>query len=231
MKRTVKNWRTMLPWLSLLFGALLALSLTACSSADTSADSDTDESSITQQSDSVEVSDSAEDEAESSPEELIEQVIVVAEQELGNEDGTKYEDALLDAGGELCYQRGYWCATFIWWVFREAGMSEYFCGGQMIVYPQQQAEYYESEGRYYETVNDDWQPECGDLIFFMYNAFPGGERISHSEIVLSYDEETRIVKTISANPVVAYHEHSIYDTAVIGFADLPYEDEATEEAA
>ena len=169
----------------------------------------------------------AQDAGELSPDERIEQVIAVAEQELGNEDGTVYEDALLDAGGELCYQRGYWCATFIWWSFREAGLSEYFCDGQMVVYPQRQAEFYEAQGRYHTSVDHGWQPERGDLMFFLYNdGFPGGERISHSEIVLDYDAQTGIVETISANPVVEYHEHSAYDADTRGFADVSYEDAA-----
>lgn len=162
------------------------------------------------------------------PSERIDQVIAVAEQELGNQDGTVYEDALLDAGGELCYERGYWCATFIWWSFREAGMSDWFCDGQMIVYPQQQAEFYESKGRYHAGVGGDWQPERGDLMFFFYNdGFPGGERISHSEIVLSYDPETATVQTLSANPVVEYHQHSAYDPDARGFAEVDYENVPT----
>lgn len=66
----------------------------------------------------------------------IEAVIAAAEGELGNNDGTRYEDALLTAGGELCYERGYWCGTYLWWAFREAGLSAYLCDGTMTVYPQ-----------------------------------------------------------------------------------------------
>ncbi len=158
--------------------------------------------------------------------ERIEQVVAVMEGELGNTDGTVYEDALLDAGGELCYERGYWCATFIWWSCREAGLSGYFCDGSMTVYPQQQAEFYEEAGRFYESADESWQPEAGDLAFYFYNeGFPGGERISHSEFVISYDDDSRTVYTISANPVVEYHEHGVDDSDVRGFADIDWDAE------
>lgn len=80
----------------------------------------------------------------------------------------------------------------------------------MIVYPQRQAAYFESQGLYHETVDENWHPERGDIAFMFYNdGFPGGEIISHSELVISYDEEARTVETISANPVVEYHTHPL----------------------
>ena len=108
-------------------------------------------------------------------EERAARLIEVAEGELGNTDGARYEDALLEAGGELCYQRGYWCATYVWWSFREAGLAEYLCDGEMTVYPQRQAAYFEWVGAYHESPDEAWQPAPGDIAFFYYSdGFPGG---------------------------------------------------------
>lgn len=156
-------------------------------------------------------------------EEKVARLLEVAEGEMGNTDGTRYEDALLEEGGELCYQRGYWCATYIWWSFREAGLSEYLCDGEMTVYPQRQAAYFEWTGDYHELPDDEWQPAAGDIAFFYYSdGFPGGEVVSHSEIVTSYDAETGIFETMSGNPEVMRHEHSIYGEDVRGFGDVDW---------
>lgn len=156
--------------------------------------------------------------------ERINQVLSIAEKELGNEDGTRYEDDLLSSGGQLCYERGYWCTTFIWWAFKQAHMSDYFCDGTMTVYPQQQARFFQDQGTYHPFVTDDWQPERGDEAFMFYeDGFPGGELISHGELIESYDPEREEIHTISANPKVEHHTHSIHDEAMRGYGDLSYE--------
>ena len=159
-----------------------------------------------------------------SSEEKVARLLEVAEGEMGNTDGTRYEDALLEAGGELCYQRGYWCATYVWWSFREAGLAEYLCDGEMTVYPQRQAAYFEWEGRFHELPDDEWQPAPGDIAFFYYSdGFPGGEVVSHSEIVTSYDPEAGTFETLTGNPEVTRHEHSVYADDVRGFGDVDWE--------
>ena len=156
-------------------------------------------------------------------EERAARLIEVAEGELGNTDGARHEDALLEAGGELCYQRGYWCATYVWWSFREAGLAEYLCDGEMTVYPQRQAAYFEWVGAYHESPDEAWQPAPGDIAFFYYSdGFPGGEVVSHSEIVTSYDPETGTLETLTGNPEVTRHEHSIYADDVRGFGDIDW---------
>ena len=156
-------------------------------------------------------------------EEKAARLIEVAEGELGNTDGARYEDALLEAGGELCYQRGYWCATYVWRSFREAGLAEYLCDGEMTVYPQRQAAYFEWVGAYHESPDEAWQPAPGDIAFFYYSdGFPGGEVVSHSEIVTSYDPETGTFETLTGNPEVTRHEHSIYADDVRGFGDIDW---------
>lgn len=150
-------------------------------------------------------------------------VLDVARADVGSTDGEKYEDALLAAGGELCYQRGYWCATWVWWAFDQAGQSESFCGGLPLSYPQEQADWHARAGSFHAMPNAEWTLDAGDLAFFLYDdGFPGGERVSHSEIVESYDEERGIVRCISANPVVERHAHSLDDPDLIGFGDIEW---------
>lgn len=150
-------------------------------------------------------------------------VLEAARAEIGSTDGEKYEDALLAAGGELCYQRGYWCATWVWWAFDQAGQAESFCGGLPLSYPQEQADWHAEAGSFHVMPNGEWTLDAGDLMFFLYDdGFPGGERVSHSEIVESYDEERGIVRCISANPVVERHAHSLDDPDLVGFGDVEW---------
>lgn len=68
-----------------------------------------------------------------------------------------------------------WCCAFVWWVFKECGASDLFCGGQKIAKCSTVMEYYQRNGQFF---TENGQP--GDLILFNY-----GGRISHIGIVVS----------------------------------------------
>ena len=67
-----------------------------------------------------------------------------------------------------------WCAVFMWYIFREAGASELYCGGQKCAYTPSIANYYKSVNRVHYT------PKVGDLVLYK---FPGSNRINHVGIV------------------------------------------------
>lgn len=135
--------------------------------------------------------------------------------ELGITDGTRYEDALLDAGGELCgNERGLWCVTFLWWAFHEAGCGELFCGGEPIGWPERQHTWWREHGQLVEMLDEANPSQAGDLYYQLLEPerrFEGCGDVSHGEFVVGYDPETTRVTCISANPVVEYHEHVLKD--------------------
>lgn len=55
-----------------------------------------------------------------------------------------------------------WCCTFVWWLFREAGSSELFYGGQKTAYCPALLNYHRRQ-----AVRGDYKP--GDVIFFDFN--------------------------------------------------------------
>ena len=67
-----------------------------------------------------------------------------------------------------------WCAVFMWYIFREAGASDLFCGGGKYAYTPSIANFYKSKGKSYSI------PKPGDLVLFK---FPGSNRINHIGIV------------------------------------------------
>lgn len=68
-----------------------------------------------------------------------------------------------------------WCCAFVWWVFKECGASNLFCGGQKIAKCSTVMDYYQRNNQFF---TDNGQP--GDLVLFNY-----GGRISHIGIVVS----------------------------------------------
>ena len=66
-----------------------------------------------------------------------------------------------------------WCCVFMWWIFKECGASDLFCGGKKIAYCPTVENYYKGQGRYYKTG------QVGDLVLFDF----GKGRASHIGIV------------------------------------------------
>lgn len=57
-----------------------------------------------------------------------------------------------------------WCVVFIWWLFRELGASDLFCGGQMTAWCDFVRQWAMSHGQW---VTEGYQP--GDLVLFDWN--------------------------------------------------------------
>lgn len=56
-----------------------------------------------------------------------------------------------------------WCCVFVWWVFKQCGLSNLFYGGNKTAYCPTAVNWFRSQGQW---VNKNYQP--GDVIFFDY---------------------------------------------------------------
>jgi hypothetical protein len=72
-----------------------------------------------------------------------------------------------------------WCCAFVWWVFKQAGASKLFYGGEKTAHCITLLSDYKKKGR---TVAGDYKP--GDLVFFN---FAGGSAAKHIGICTAWD--------------------------------------------
>lgn len=136
-------------------------------------------------------------------------VVAVAEQQFVDPGpGTKYAEGVVEP----------WCADFVSWVMREAGLPlvNPNSGSWRIpgVYTLQ--EYYEAAGRF-EPAGSGYYPRTGDVVLYS-DASPFGQ---HTNIVLVADGDT--VTTIGGNEhdAVRVHRFAPADvTGIVGFGRL-----------
>ena len=114
-----------------------------------------------------------------------------------------------------------WCADFVSWIMREAGvpLSNPHSGHWRIpgVYTLQ--EYYEQAGRY-EPAGSGYSPTVGDVVLY-HNRLGVGQR-EHTNIVVAVDGDSAI--TVGGNEMgrIRVHELDLSgDGAVVGFGRLP----------
>lgn len=106
-----------------------------------------------------------------------------------------------------------WCVVFVWYVFRECGVSNLFCGGQKIASVGTVMNYYKNIGKFGST------PQKGALALFDWH--DGGRTDDHIGIVISSSGNT--IHTIEGNTyggVVAQRDRSVSN--VIGYCYPAY---------
>lgn len=136
-------------------------------------------------------------------------VVAVLEREFADPgDGPKYAEGVTEP----------WCADFVSWVMREAGLplSNPNSGSWRIpgVYTLQ--EYYESAGRFV-PIDAGYQPRTGDVLLYSDNS----PFTQHTNIVLSADNGT--VTTIGGNEfgTVRIHRFALGEVpGVVGFGRI-----------
>ena len=111
-----------------------------------------------------------------------------------------------------------WCADFVSWIMREAGMplSNPNSGHWRIpgVYTLQ--EYYESQSRFQE-VGDGYRPAVGDVVLYDNSSWVG----QHTNFVVAVDGDT--ATTVGGNEFGRIRVHTVdwaSDSAVVGFGRL-----------
>lgn len=78
-----------------------------------------------------------------------------------------------------------WCCIFVWWVFKEAGLSNLFYGGSKTAYCPTAMSWFKSKGRWYTS-----NPQPGDCVFFNWS---GGNSAQHIGIVESVKSNGSVV--------------------------------------
>ncbi|MDO4345564.1 MAG: peptidoglycan-binding protein [Eubacteriales bacterium] len=108
-----------------------------------------------------------------------------------------------------------WCVTFVWYVFKQLGASNLFCGGALTAYVGYVCNYYQNAGRFFTS-----NPQVGDLVLFNWQ--DGGDIYDHIGIVTSV--EASVIHTIEGNTdngVVALKTRSRNNT-IIGYCRPAY---------
>ncbi|WP_043807436.1 CHAP domain-containing protein [Rhodococcus triatomae] len=112
-----------------------------------------------------------------------------------------------------------WCANFVSWIMREAGMplSNPNSGHWRIpgVYTLQ--EYYEGEGRF-EAAGNGYRPVVGDVVLYDNTSWVG----QHTNVVVAVEGDT--ATTVGGNELGRIRVHTVDwadDSAVVGFGRLP----------
>lgn len=120
-----------------------------------------------------------------------------------------------------------WCAVFVWYVFKEAGASALFCGGEKSAYCPYIMNYYKNKGQFYKT------PKVGDLVLYNFN---GGSTAQHIGIVTAVGSST--IKAIEGNTSSSnqtnggsVQERTRYLSSCLGFARPSYTAEVKKETS
>ncbi len=112
-------------------------------------------------------------------------VIQVAASQIGTKESpmgserTKYGEA-------YGWNGVYWCCIFVWWVFREAGLSNLFYGGNKVAACTTAMNWFKSKGQWYTS-----NPKPGDCVFFNWGG--GTSTANHIGIVESVKSNGSVV--------------------------------------
>ncbi len=114
-----------------------------------------------------------------------------------------------------------WCADFVSWIMREAGVPlvNPHSGHWRIPGVYTLGEYYESTGRF-EPAGSGYRPTVGDVV--LYHSSLGFGQREHTNIVVAVDGET--ATTVGGNEFGKIRVHTVdwaADDAVVGFGRLP----------
>ena len=119
-----------------------------------------------------------------------EKILSIAKGELGvkeNPSGSNKVKYNTDYYGRAVSGSAYpWCCAFVWWVFKQAGASQLFYGGEKTAYCPTLQSYHKKQ------KVTDYKP--GDIIFFN---FSGGQTPKHVGICEKWDGKT--ITTIDGN--------------------------------
>ena len=117
-------------------------------------------------------------------------IINMARSQVGTTEGSN-NDNKYGAEYGLNYQP--WCCMFVWWVFKHAGGSALFYGGNKCASCTTLRDYYSSKGQIVSTI----QP--GDLIFFNWDNGTARPNCQHIGIATSTESSDGSFKTIEGN--------------------------------
>lgn len=107
-----------------------------------------------------------------------------------------------------------WCAVFIWWLFRECGVSGLYFGGERSAYVPALASWAQREGLLVK------EPRPGDLVCFEFNGRNGADHIGLCEswdgtYVTTIDGNTGTTNEANGGCVMRRRRHKQYIATVI----------------
>ncbi len=149
---------------------------------------------------------------------MVDRIIALARKEIGtvefppNSNNVKYNTEYY--GGKVNNPKLHWCAVFIWWLFRELGISELYYGGGKTAYVPTLLGWARQEG----LVVDE--PRPGDLVCF---DFRGNGKAGHiglcehydGQYVTTIDGNTGVGNEANGGTVMERRRHRKYIVAVI----------------
>lgn len=111
-----------------------------------------------------------------------------------------------------------WCADFVSWVMREAGVPlvNPHSGHWRIPGVYTLEEYYGAAGRY-EPAGSGYRPDIGDVVLYR-NRLGFGQ---HTNIIASVDGDTAITVGGNESGRIRIHGLDLDDPAIVGYGRLP----------
>ena len=156
-------------------------------------------------------------------------VIKVAEGEIGVTESPKNSNKQ-KYGKEYGVNGTAWCCQFVWWVFKHAGASELFYGGDKTAWVPSVRKHYTKKGKWIRR--GDGTPKPGDLIIFGNRDDSGSGK--HIGIVTKVTSST--VYTIEGNTtksgfsanggMVAAKSYSRTNSNIAGYCTVDYDKES-----
>lgn len=155
----------------------------------------------------------------------VEKIIETAKAEIGvkeNPSGSNNVKYNTDYYGRAVSGSAYpWCAAFCYWVFKKAGLSHLFYGGNKTAYCPSIESYYKSIGRWYTS-----NPKKGDLVLFDF----GGNGVSEHIGILEKVNSDGTYSVIEGNTSVTSNDNggnvmrrTRYKSQIKGFARPKYD--------
>ena len=97
-------------------------------------------------------------------------------------------------GREVSGQAYPWCCVWVWWIFKQAGLSSLLYGGEKVAYCPYLMKYFQNKGQF---ITSDYR--TGDIVLFNWS---GGKLAEHVGIVESVSSNGSII-TIEGNTSVS----------------------------
>lgn len=134
--------------------------------------------------------------------------------------GSKFENALMAAGGTLCNnRRGWWCATYLWWGFQQNNALDLWGTSGMQADPEWLANEFRALGRFHNGTSG---VQRGDILFSYWAPWRGGQWITHASYVTNVTASTVTVLEGNMGYSSVWHTYSLWDSHFRGHARPAY---------
>lgn len=149
-----------------------------------------------------------------------EAVIALAKRQVGvTEEPPGSNNVLYNTAYYGAYQDQPWCVTFLWWVFRELGLSGLFCGGTKTAYTVFVLSWAQSHGQW---VTGGYRP--GDMVLMKLGS--GADPVDHIGLVTAVNGAA--LTTVEGNCGDAVREMTRSEVGILGAYRPEYGEEPSQ---